>query len=258
MSSESARTPDTASQSPLATVVAASERKQKLSHGMASRSLQASLRDVVPSYPIKESKMFPDHMRGIDWLKKGAKTKFESFYWDLLARWGVGPGYTGTCVLVPEVYKALEPLEIMSKINEDGEKYAAPGTPRAFFSMYDHETTVARALAWFSQWPRKGAYLDNFIGCGEYAPMDASHTCHHDHCLIHIMYEAADINASRQDCCCEARRLRQQNAADVSEHCSNPKHDPPCLMQVSGQAPRLPGWPVVPKLTFIACCALYI
>lgn len=61
--------------------------------------------------------------------------------------------------------------------------------------------------------------------------MDASHTCHHDYCLIHVTYKAADVNMSRQDCCREARRLRQQNAADVPEHCFISKHDPLCLMQ---------------------------
>ena len=215
-------------------IVTVTGRKRKLSHSNAGRLLQASNSDELPSYPVKRSKKFPDQQRGIDWLKKEAKTKFEDFYRTLLARWGVAPGHTGTCVLVPEAYRALEPLEIMETIVQDQEKYAAPGTPRSFFSMYDHATTMVRALAWFSQWPRTGVQLDNFIGCGKFAPMDASHTCHHDHCIIHITYEAADVNVSRTDCCREARALRQQNAADVPEHCS--KHQPPCLMQVSDPA----------------------
>lgn len=234
--SESEVASDTPSQSSWATVVAGNGRKRRLGHSMASRSLQASVKDVVPSYPVKESKKFPGQLRGIDWLKKEAMVKFQNFYQGLLTQWGVAPGYTGTCVLVPEAYRPLEPLDIMAKIIQDEESYARPGTPRAFFAMYDHGTTVARALAWFSEWPRKGAHLDNFIGSGEYAPMDASHTCHHDHCLIHITYEAADVNVSREDCCREARRLRRQNAADVPEHCS--AHQPPCLMQVSDQAPE--------------------
>ena len=198
---------DLSSQSASVTV-AATERKRKLSHSNASRPLQASNSDTLPLYLVKRSKKIPNQQRGIDWLKKEARTKFRDFYRDLLARWGVSPGYTGTCVLVPEAYRALEPLEVMEAITQDKEKYAAPGTPRAFYSMYDHATTVVRTLAWFSEWPRSGVQLDNFIGCGKFAPMDASHTCHHDHCIVHITYEAADMNISREECRREARALR--------------------------------------------------
>ena len=236
---------------PASVPVAATERKRKLSFGNASRPLQALTSETLPSYPVKRSKKIPEQQRGIDWLKKEAKIKFGDFYRDLLARWGVAVGHTGTCVLVPEAYKGLEPLEVMEAVTQDKEKYAAPGTPRAFFSMYDHATTVVRALAWFSEWPRTGVQLDNFIGCGKFTPMDASHTCHHDHCIVHITYEAADKNTKREDCRREARALRQQNAADVPEHCS--KHQPPCLMQVGH-----PTDPERTQLTVIAYRALDI
>ena len=225
-------------------------RKSKLSHDTASRPLQALNRDLVPDYPCKESKKFPGQQRGIDWLKKEAKAKFENFHRNLLAQWGVREGHTGTCVLVPEGYRSLEPLDIMARITNEEETYAAPGTPRAFFSMYDHGTTVARALAWFGKWPRPAAWLDQFIACGPWAPMDASHLCHHDHCIVHLTYEAADVNVSRTTCYNESRRLRQQNAADVPESCLT--HDPPCMMQVSQV--RV----VRSKLTFLACCAYHI
>ena len=217
--------------------VAATERKRKLSYGNASRPLQALTSDLLPSYPAKRSKKVREQQRGIDWLKREAMLKFGDFYRELLARWGVAVGHTGTCVLVPEAYKALEPVEVMQTITQGEEKYAPPGGPRAFFSMYDHGTTVVRALAWFSEWPRTGVQLDNFIGCGNFTPMDASHTCHHDHCIVHITYETADKNTKREDCRREARALRQENAADVPEHCS--RHQPPCLMQV--------GHPTVPS-----------
>ena len=220
---------DTPSRSTFTTAVTG--RKRKLSHSTASRALQAAASDDVPDYPVKISKKHPGQMRAIDWLKNETKIRFENFYTGLLAQWGVRPGYKGTCVLVPEGYRALEPLEIMDKITRDPECYAPSGDPRAFWTMGDHGTTVVRALAWFSEWlPRKGVDLDNFLGSG-FAPKDASHTCHHDHCLIHITYEAAHVNARRDECIREARRLRAQNAADVPEHCS--KHQPPCLMQVS-------------------------
>ena len=234
---------------PASVTVAATGRKRKLSYSNASRPLQALTSEILPSYAVKRSKKIPEQQRGIDWLKKEAKLKFEDFYRELLARWGVAVGHTGTCVLVPEAYKALEPLEVMETITQDKEKYAAPGTPRAFFSMYDHATTVVRARAWFSEWPRSGVQLDNFIGSGKFAPMDASHTCHHDHCIVHITYEAADKNTKREECRREARALRQQNAADVPEHCS--RHQPPCLMQVGNSTD-----PERTQLTAIAYCAV--
>ena len=233
--------PEKPSESIVAPVDAAVCRKRKLSHSKASRALQAASRPSLPSYPIKESKKHPGQMRAIDWLKPECEEKFKTFYEDLLAKWGVKNGHTGTCVLVPEAYRALEPLDIMEKITRGERKHASPGDSRAFFLMADHGTTVARAQAWFKR-PRSirgGAQLDVFLGSGDWAPMDGSHTCHHDHCLIHVTYEPADVNLSRQKCCIEARRLRDQNAADVPEHCSDPKHDPPCLMQVSNMAHRL-------------------
>ena len=60
--SDSEVAPDTPSQSTLATT----KRKRKLSHSMASRPLQASNRNLMPSYPVKESKKFPNQMRAID------------------------------------------------------------------------------------------------------------------------------------------------------------------------------------------------
>ena len=38
--------------------------------------------------------------------------------------------------------------------------------------------------------------------------MNTSHTCHHDHYIVHITYEAADVNVSREDRRREARALR--------------------------------------------------
>lgn len=54
---------------------------------------------------------------------------------------------------------------------------------RLIFQYNNYTTTFLRALAWFGDqtWSRNGIELDNFLSCGPYKPMDASHLCHHDH-----------------------------------------------------------------------------
>ncbi|KAL8668261.1 MAG: hypothetical protein Q9202_000239 [Teloschistes flavicans] len=58
--------------------------------------------------------------------------------------------------------------------------------------------------------------------------MDASHLCHQEHCLVHIVYEAADLNQDRRECAAGARAARL-DSTDIPAECS--KHSPPCLLQ---------------------------
>ena len=101
---------------------------------------------------------------------------------------------------------------------------------RLRFQNTDYCTTYARALAWFSKWPRCGDELDNLVGSRKYKPMDASHTCHHEHCIVHLVYESADVNDDRKSCCELAKQLRREKK-EIPEHCD--KHCPSCLLQVS-------------------------
>ncbi|CAF9918026.1 hypothetical protein IMSHALPRED_003835 [Imshaugia aleurites] len=203
-------------------------RKRRLSYSLTNRSLRASTRPRVPSYLIKESEKYPGQQRAIDWTKTEAREKFQDFYRKILAQWGVKSGHEGTCVLMSEMYRALEPLELMSKFTWDN--CAVPDSPCAFYSYDDYGTTVARAKAWFSE-PRTGLDHDDLVGSNDCAPKGASHTCDHGQCIIHVTWEKAGINVGREKCREEARRLRSKNVEDVPEHCTNPKHDPPCLMQ---------------------------
>lgn len=129
-------------------------------------------------------------------------------YRSLLAQWGVKPGHQGTCVLLPEDWRSAAPLDLMALFSFENRPFA--GDRRAWYKHADHGTTMVRALSWFSKWPRTGLELDNFLGCGPYKPMDASHLCHHEHCILHVVYEPADINQSRKDCWRRARFLRQE------------------------------------------------
>ena len=207
-------------------------KKRKLSRTTASREEPPKVRHPVPIYNFKQSrKIRGQEERAVDWLRAKAKLRFESFYEALLAPWGVKPGHTGTCVLIPEAYKSLKPEDITADLRR--EKYPRRGQPCAFFSMYGHGTSVVRALAWFGQWPRNGIQLDNFIQCGPFEPMDAAQTCHHDHCVVHVTYDSVGNKQSREYCCSEARRMRREGQ-EVPEHC--PFHQPPCLMQVRDSA----------------------
>lgn len=202
-------------------------KRRRVSNGLG-RVIDARVRNSIPEYMMKSSKKVPEQQRGLDWLKFSSKNKFDETYKRLLAGWGVKPNHKGTCVLLAEDWKALEPVKHMEMLESHG--HPSSGAGRAWYSQSDHATTLARALAWFGVWPRKGIELDNFLGCGPFQPKDASHLCHHEHCIIHLVYESAATNQDRNECCHEARFLRQEGK-DIPEHCA--RHSPPCLMQVS-------------------------
>ena len=210
-------------------------RKRKRSD-VRGRTTDARFKDEVPMYPVKRSKKYPNQQRGLGWLSGPGKEHFDSTHASILAQWGVKADHWGTCVLLPEDWKALDPVDLMAMFQD----YDPPGnkSSRAWYAYSDHATTLARAAAWYRGWPRSGAQMDNFLGCGDYKPKDGSHLCHHEHCIIHLEYEAADINADRWNCCLEARFLRQDNR-EVPEECT--KHKPPCLMQVSHSLTRTAG-----------------
>ncbi|MDI1490065.1 MAG: hypothetical protein OHK93_001264 [Ramalina farinacea] len=186
----------------------------------------AAYKPLMPIYDVKTSRKEMLQQRGLDWLTLEAKEKFDQKYETLLSRWGVKVGHQGTCILCPEEWRLTDPLELQERLQS--KNLPSPGDPRAWHSYSDHATSLPRALAWFSQWPRTGIQLDNFIGCGPFKPMDASHLCHHEHCIVHLVYEPSPINHSRNACKERARFLRAESR-DVPEHCD--QHDPPCLMQ---------------------------
>ena len=201
-------------------------RKRKRSDA-TGRTIAARVRAEVPTYLVKRSKKIPGQQRGLGWLSASGKEHFDSTHASLLAQWGVKAGHLGTCVLIPEDWKALDSAEIMAIFHD--RKLPPPGSGRAWYSYSDHATSLGRAAAWYGK-PRKGADLDEFLGCGPYKPKDGSHLCHHEHCIIHLTYESADINMDRSNCCLEARFLRQ-DGREIPKDCT--KHSPPCLMQVS-------------------------
>lgn len=201
-----------------------------------SRGAQSARAPPVPIYDVKQSKKYGEQLRALSWLSCDAKTTFDEMYRVLLSQWGVQPTHQGTCVLIPEEWRLADPLELELEVADTFPKI---DLPRAAFTYQDHGVSIGRALTWFSRWPRAGTELDNFLGCGPFQPMDASHLCHHDHCLIHLVYEAAHINLDRCRCRRRAVFLRQEGRP-ISEHCD--QHSPPCLLQVRTACPVEDRW----------------
>ncbi|KAI4237115.1 MAG: hypothetical protein LQ349_002098 [Xanthoria aureola] len=192
----------------------------------ADRLTISRLAAPMPIYGVKISTKIKGQPKGLEWRSSAAKNTFDMEYSRRRAEWGVNLTHVGTCILVPEDWKNVDPLEMLKLF--DLENCPSGQAPRLRFCYSDHGTAFARALAWFAKWPRSGLEQDNFIGDGGFKPMDASHTCHHDTCIIHVTYEPTHINHDRKNCCGEARKLRQEGK-DIPEHCEH--HSPPCLLQ---------------------------
>ena len=221
-------------------------RKRKGSILAYDRIANSSRRDSMPSYAVKRSKKHPGQQQALDWLTACGKNKFDEKLAALLSQWGVKETYQGTCVLCPQEWSSLEPIHIMDLF--DAEKCPFAGSGRLTYQYSDHATSFVRAAVWFrdEHWPRKGVELDNFLGGGPFKPMDASHLCHHDACIIHTTYEPAHINQDRKNCSIEAQSLRQQGLS-VAERCD--KHNPPCLMQVSSPVDLRNSGPLIVRST---------
>ena len=183
-------------------------RKRKRQTENARTGDARFLKSAVPTYLVKRSKKTPGQQRGLEWLSASGKAHFDDYHEMLLGQWGVKAEHRGTCVRLPEDWKALDPIDLMTTFQD----YKPPsrGSGRAWYSYSDHATSLARAAAWYGHWPRSGVKLDNFLGCGPFKPMDGSHLCHHEHCIVHLTYESADTNLDRWNCCLEARFLRQE------------------------------------------------
>ena len=206
------------------------QKKRKGSFIGFDRITNACRWEPIPSYRVKKSRQKLDQERGIDWLTSVGKDRFEERVTGLLGQWGVKKAHKGTCILCPEDWSSLDPMALMDIFNND--TCPTQGSGRLSYQYSDHATSLIRAAAWFSEdtWPRIGIELDNFIGGGPFKPMDASHLCHHDHCIVHVTWEPANVNHDRKECHALARYLRQHNLP-VPESCA--KHKPSCLMQVS-------------------------
>ena len=121
------------------------KRKRSPTRG---RVIDARSRPPVPTYLIKMSKKASIQQRALDWLYDSGKTHFKSIHKTLLTQWGVKADYWGTCVLLPEDWRAINPVDLMAIFRDH--EVPPTGTGRAWYAYSDHVTTLARAVAWFS------------------------------------------------------------------------------------------------------------
>ncbi|KAF2963283.1 hypothetical protein GQX73_g10294 [Xylaria multiplex] len=189
---------------------------------------RARFGEAMPTYDASLSTKHPRQQKGIQWLSYDAKEGLERHVTRLMASWGVKVTHSGTCIVWPRDWKALEPQVIACLL--EFENCPLIDSDRSVYAFDDHTTTAARAIAWFGSWPRTGIELDNFIETGPYRRNDGSHRCHNPLCLnpSHIVFEPTWYNLHRQQCQKEACFLRSEGR-DVPPHCG--LHSPPCLMQ---------------------------
>lgn len=105
------------------------KRKRSTERG---RTVDARLTTAVPTYLVKRSEKTPEQQRGLEWLSASGKAHFDDNHEMLLAQWGVKTGHRGTCVLLPENWKALDPIDLMTTF----QNYKTPsgGSSRAWYS----------------------------------------------------------------------------------------------------------------------------
>lgn len=67
----------------------------------------------LPVYPARQSRSTSGQVKALDWLTSFAKMRFKTQQKILLAAWGVTAEHKGTCVLVPVIWSALNPLDLV-------------------------------------------------------------------------------------------------------------------------------------------------
>ncbi|KFY57250.1 hypothetical protein V496_06486 [Pseudogymnoascus sp. VKM F-4515 (FW-2607)] len=200
---------------------------QEAQHLRKLELLESSLsKDNMPTYEVRGSKKKLGQQKAIEWLTAYAKAQFSDYFSEILCQWGVKDTHKGSCILVPADWAALDPIKMAEQF--EFKNCPLKGAMSPNFSLGDHITNLTRAIAWFGQWPRTGIELDNFLGAGPFKPMQGSHLCHHQLCIIHLTYESAEANNNRKSCHEEARFIRGEGF-NIPPYCN--KHQPPCLMQ---------------------------
>ena len=67
----------------------------------------------VPLYSVKQSKKVVGQIKGWDWMTPSGVSRFEAQQDMLLAAWGVTAEYESSCVLVPMIWSALNPMDVV-------------------------------------------------------------------------------------------------------------------------------------------------
>lgn len=130
----------------------------------------------VPSYIVKRSRPAPLQQCALSWLSQKTKARVDRTINRLMRLWGASPDYTASCILVPAKWKSRNPAQVLDKLTI--QDFTAINSTRLELKADDHQTSFARAAAWFSDWgPRRGVDLDNFLEAGPFRRMVSRAPC---------------------------------------------------------------------------------
>lgn len=133
-------------------------------------------RQPMPSYIVKRSRPAPLQQCALSWLSQKTKARVDRTISRLMRSWGAPPDYTASCILVPAKWKSRNPAQVLNELNM--QDFAAINSTRLELKADDHQTSFARAAAWFSDWgPKRGVDLDNFLEAGPFQRMVSSAPC---------------------------------------------------------------------------------
>ncbi|KAI1357831.1 hypothetical protein F5Y08DRAFT_346332 [Xylaria arbuscula] len=90
-----------------------------------------------------------------------------------MASWGVKATHSGTCIVWPQDWQALDPETVAGLLTFENTPLI-DSDQKKLCKYDDHMTTLARAVAWFANWPRTGIQLDNFL---EHASLTMFEAC---------------------------------------------------------------------------------
>lgn len=142
-----------------------------VSRNKAFRFGRARYNSPLPQYLVKRSRASPSQQCAVSWLSSRTKARVDDQVSRLMRSWGVGVEYEASCILVPAKWKKRNPTQVLAQVSF--EECAFMESDRLELKADDHQTTFARAVAWFNDWssPKRGIDLDNFLESGPFQRM---------------------------------------------------------------------------------------
>ena len=204
-------------------------KRRRSSNTSIDRVVEIRLKDHLSIYRVKTSKKHHRQQKVIEWLIWETKINCEKIRNFYKSFWEITENHYDICVLLSKNWRSIDLMHLM--ISWDDRIYSKKFN-RASYSYANHATTLIKAIVWFAneQWSRRNVELDKFLDVESWKSMNASHLCHHDHCIVHAVYESTDINRERF-LCYELALFFRRKERQISKFCD--QHDSSCMMQIS-------------------------
>jgi hypothetical protein len=96
---------------------------------------------MLPSYAVKKSRKTPGQLQGIFWMTVSGRVNFERKQTTKLAAWGVRPEHQDTCILIPDIWNAVDPRDIVMDFEykscppDGGQRLVSASLPRAHWLL---------------------------------------------------------------------------------------------------------------------------